>query len=353
MSKRSCCEQEIDDLNSKINNLVLKSDNLKQEYKNLLILNLEKDIEIRNLKKNLATNKFLKFRGKLSECCLSNLDTIGNSISEDSTFVCCILNDLYDLPTLKTLTLTGRSKFGDKIEISSEKKEILEEIFYLRLAFVPRQEVTQFRRENLHKLIRNAIDNAHKKSQQRQHGKKRYVFFKKKNSALDKKMNQQIENFPVNRRKKKNPSKSAKIATDKMQELRVVLDRDFVANYLSNQNEPNLVEEHPISLTDSSDDDLDKSVMFVSEQKPPDISPKAECVALRAENKNLKNRIRKIEIHVAALQKRVINNEEQKENDGVDDSVDDEWVTNQIQQIQNDGNMTALAEEITKYMDEN
>lgn len=163
MSEESCCKEEIDDLKEKIENLVLKSDKLKNEYKKILIDNLEKDIKIRNLKKELEVKKFSKFREKLSESCLSNLEIIGTTISEDSTFVCCVINDLYDLTTLKNLTLSGRSKGGEKVEISPERREILESIFSQRLAYVPREEVNEFRRNNLNKLIRNAIDSANKK----------------------------------------------------------------------------------------------------------------------------------------------------------------------------------------------
>lgn len=67
---------------------------MKQQYKKLLIQNLEKDVKIRNLKKELDVNQFAKFRGKLSENFLSELDTIGHSISEDSTFVCGVMKDL-------------------------------------------------------------------------------------------------------------------------------------------------------------------------------------------------------------------------------------------------------------------
>lgn len=51
MSEKSCCEEEINGLKEKINNLSLKTDELKQQYKKLLIQNLEKDVKIRNLKK--------------------------------------------------------------------------------------------------------------------------------------------------------------------------------------------------------------------------------------------------------------------------------------------------------------
>lgn len=163
MSEESCCRREIDELQAEINKIILESDELKQKYKQLLIINLEKDVKIRNLKKELETKKFIKFKDKLSENCLTNLEIIGNSVSDDYTFVRCIINDLYDITTLQNLTLGCRSKADNKVELSYEKNVILEEIFAHRLAFVPRQEVNELRKKKLNKLIRSAIDNACKK----------------------------------------------------------------------------------------------------------------------------------------------------------------------------------------------
>lgn len=169
MSEEDCCMQTIEDLKTEINSLVLESDELKQTYKKLLITNLERDVKIRNLRKELETKKFIKFKGKLSESCLNHIKIIGNSIPEDSTFICCVINDLFDVTTLKNLTLSGRCKSGEKVEICDEKKIILEEIFAHRLKFVPRQEVNEFRRNNLNKLIRNAIDSASRKKTTSEH----------------------------------------------------------------------------------------------------------------------------------------------------------------------------------------
>lgn len=141
MSDHICCKEEIDDLIQKINNCALKSNNLKQEYKQLLIQNLEKDVKIKNLKKQLASQKFSIFKDKLSDSCLCHLEAIGNDISAGSTFVSCVLNNLYDLSTLQKLTLSGASKATDTIQISREKRDILEEIFQVRLTYIPFEEV--------------------------------------------------------------------------------------------------------------------------------------------------------------------------------------------------------------------
>lgn len=163
MSERGCCDQEIEHLKAQLEKLKSESIELRENYKKLLILNIEKDVKIRDLKKELEKNKFTLFKGKLSELCLNKLETIGNSVAEDSSFVCCVIHDLFDSSTLKNLTLSGRSKCGEKSEIAKDKKDILEAIFNQRLAYVPRQEVDETRQKKLNKLIRYVIDNANKK----------------------------------------------------------------------------------------------------------------------------------------------------------------------------------------------
>lgn len=164
MSEKGCCEEEKEHLNAELHKLVLESNGLKENYKNLLILNIQKDVEIRDLKKKREKNKFTQFKGILSQLCLDKLEIFGNSVEQDSSFVCCVVNDLFDISTLKNLTLSGRSKSGEKSEIAKEKKGNLEAIFKQRLAHVPRQEFNEAREKSLNKHIRNAIDSAIKKN---------------------------------------------------------------------------------------------------------------------------------------------------------------------------------------------
>lgn len=163
-----------------------------------------------------------------------------------------------------------------------------------------------------------------------------------------------------------------------MKYVKVVLDNDFVTEYLQNQNAAdNRPDETNSVVVESSDDESDKSVVFVKEEKPPEVSPKTQCVKLRKENNQLKIRMRKVELHVTALQKRVreqtINepieidqpsentapieidepseNEAPQSNDGGME-LDDEWITNQIEQIQDEGNFTILASEFAKHLED-
>lgn len=127
----------------------------KQKYQQLLIENLQKDLIIRQLKLKDKRNKFLSFKSELSETCIDNL----NSLS-DSKFVAIVLSELYngDTETIKKISLTER-KNGEKIEI--RKKQIIENIFAERLKYI--SPVDESRKQNLNKLMRNAIDNAKRK----------------------------------------------------------------------------------------------------------------------------------------------------------------------------------------------
>lgn len=148
---------------------------------------------------------------------------------------------------------------------------------------------------------------------------------------------------------------------------RVMIDRSFVANYLRSQQqnfkeESNAVKNISIIDLDNSSDQMDDSVVFISEQKI-EISPKTEIAALKKENSVQKNRIRKLEIYVGALQKVVLAGNKNAEtpsnkppiaNDAdLNLSIDEEWVNQEIDQMRNDGNFSAVAAELEKFLDEN
>lgn len=152
-----------------------------------------------------------------------------------------------------------------------------------------------------------------------------------------------------------------------------MLDRDFVSNYLRNQSEKKRLDDDVILLSDSSDEEGEKSVEFVSEMKPPEISPRTERDQLLQQNKDLKHNLHKLKIHVEALQQHVINNGQPSvPNENVatgnilvenapddfndiepalDISFDSEWVLNEINDIQQNGNMSLLADQLVENLD--
>lgn len=160
------CEKSCDKtvLEEELINLTEKLKNLKKEYNNSLVQNLQKDVLIRELKLKEEKQKFSNFEEFLSKNCIDNLHIIGDSQKEDSQFVAVVLKELYggDIEKIKKITLSGRSKKnGEKCELDSQKKTILEQIFLERLSYI--SQVNTPRKNNLNKLIRNAIDVANRK----------------------------------------------------------------------------------------------------------------------------------------------------------------------------------------------
>lgn len=162
-----CCQQEIDLLKQNLEQLTLESKKLKESYQNLLVENLQKDINIRRLKKELSSSKYSGFKDIFSDSCLDSLRSIGDSQREDCTFIGLALRDLYreNIDDLKLKTLSGRSKDSEKIktEISPKKIETLERLFCERISNLPSAEVDDIRKKNLRKHIRNAIDSVNRK----------------------------------------------------------------------------------------------------------------------------------------------------------------------------------------------
>lgn len=159
MSEHCNCADEIAEFRAELEEYTLKVNQLKQKYKNSLIENLQKDVQIRLLEEKVQSNKKLKFV-QLSAATRNKIELIGTSVKDDSKFINCVLSDLYngDIEKIKTKTLSGRVN----CEISPHKKNTLEKLFKERLSYLPRQEIDEEREKKLNKLIRNAIDNAKK-----------------------------------------------------------------------------------------------------------------------------------------------------------------------------------------------
>lgn len=141
--------------------------------------------------------------------------------------------------------------------------------------------------------------------------------------------------------------------------LVVKLDRSIVKNYLKLQTNGVSDMDQNVSVISikSDDENPNDSVVFVHEEKPPNISPKSQIEQLQRENANQRHRINKLETHVQALQKTILNNGNEEQVDGVikntstlNMSFNESWLNNQIADLCNEDNITLLSSEIEKYM---
>lgn len=157
---RGCCQGEIDLLNQNLQYLLEKQKQLKNKYHELLVENIKKDIIINDLKEKIESEKINHYSGVLSSNCVQKLKIIDKSKKKDSTFIKCIINELYSKEELKKKTVHGKSKDSKKTPISPEKKKLLKKLLEERLQDVDDEEERELRRSCLNKLIRNAIDAA-------------------------------------------------------------------------------------------------------------------------------------------------------------------------------------------------
>lgn len=132
-----CCNKG--DLEKELKEITEKLKVLKQEYQQLLVENLQKDLIIRQIKSKNIKEKFINYEKVLSKSCIEKLNVISSSARDDSQFVAAVLTDLYkgDIDQIKKLCLSGhKNKCADITEISTENKGILESIFKQRLSYI-------------------------------------------------------------------------------------------------------------------------------------------------------------------------------------------------------------------------
>lgn len=101
---------------------------------------------------------FIQFANNFKESHLKTIRSIGESISEDSTFILQILRGLYadNLEQVKHISVTGRSGNNTKEKIAPEKMSILSSMFAERLSGLPQ---SKNRNGNLNQLTARALVN--------------------------------------------------------------------------------------------------------------------------------------------------------------------------------------------------
>lgn len=166
-------------------------------------------------------------------------------------------------------------------------------------------------------------------------------------------------------------------------EARVVLDEAFVQNYLRQQEKSDvddILDISMISLHSDSSDDPDKSVQFVSEDRAThEIKQIGKMNHGMAE---LRERCKKLEVHVGALQNRVIQlqNEATTQSEVMDDNhstnatnetsfeviavaeshdlsadlqLNESFVNNQLLEWKENGELNQVLDEFSAFLNEN
>lgn len=126
--------------------------------------NSHQNLTIEDTTKSLS---FSTFSSVLSEEQISQIRSIGNTTTEDSTFVLHIIRSLYqdNLEKLNNISVTGRAKNAKKQPISPNKKKTVHSMFSERLdALDEAKSNLDKRKAQLNQLINRAIANIVKKN---------------------------------------------------------------------------------------------------------------------------------------------------------------------------------------------
>lgn len=155
------CRKQIKDLADEIAAVTNEIKGEKEKYRRVLISNLQMDVNIDALEKQLKNERFSEFAQSLSDATIRILRSYTSSKTDDCKFVMSIIRDLYkeNIDELQMITASGRSKNCDKKSISPEKADLINKIYYKRMQHaIEDGEVISKRQKCLNNLIKSAIE---------------------------------------------------------------------------------------------------------------------------------------------------------------------------------------------------
>lgn len=129
-----------------------------KQYHETLVLNLKKDLQIRQLKQKLNNNRFNAFNEVLSPSTIEELRLLADIPEKDSTFVLMAMKDLYreDLNHLKCKTYSGRKKEA----LTPEKVDVIKKMFIERVDAVEKNSKNiNDRKSKFSKHVKGALQN--------------------------------------------------------------------------------------------------------------------------------------------------------------------------------------------------
>lgn len=157
----STCKTDIDAMENEVTLLEVEVKEMRLKYHAMLIENLKKDFEIKELKAQLKEQtKYVKFEKNFSSNAMETMRSYGDEKAQDSKFILTAVRDLYDgrLEDLQTKNLSGRSKGATKQPVTPEKMKILKEIFEERITYSKSDE-----RKTLSQNVKTAIQTINNK----------------------------------------------------------------------------------------------------------------------------------------------------------------------------------------------
>lgn len=163
------CFKEIEALEKEIACNESKYEEIKQKYQTALVENLKKDLVLDSLIQKAKEHRFSGFSEFFPSNTLIELNLIGPSEKDDSSFVSTTIRSLYsdNLALLETKTLSGKSKENNKEAMSPAKVVILKNIYDKRMEYLETDCLltNKKRKKNFSKHVKTALESINKSSQ--------------------------------------------------------------------------------------------------------------------------------------------------------------------------------------------
>lgn len=161
--KCTSCAAETEAVEKEIASTEKEYKDLRQNYYDMLVENIKKDVEIDELELKIQEkSNYTEFTEHFSENSMKFVRLLKNKEAEDSKFVLAVVRGLYEdrLEDLKKKNLSGRSKATNKEPVTPEKMATIRSIFAERTKGSAKSDE---RGRNLRKLIKSAIETINKK----------------------------------------------------------------------------------------------------------------------------------------------------------------------------------------------
>lgn len=157
MCSSNNCKTEIQRLKQEIQECNEQIQSSTKLYHSILILNLKKDLIIRELKSNAMDTRFGKFHDLFPAAVIEELKTVPDAPEKDSMFVLKAVKGLYgnDLSRLKNRTYSGRKKEP----LTPEKVDTLNKLYMKRIDHAEKNKANiAIRKSHFGKLVKMAIE---------------------------------------------------------------------------------------------------------------------------------------------------------------------------------------------------